>query len=351
MTRLKVGIIGVGYMGRTHVEALWDVEEAEVVAATDPANFQDAGPQFAGRYGLDYEPSLEALLARKDIDAVMVTTPHALHAEHSIMALEAEKHVLVEKPMEVSLEKCDAMIETAEETGRKLMVAHSHRYHQGDVVAKRLIEEGAIGKIIMARDVLATPGYRTSGPRWQQNPELYGPGGLIAWGCHCMDRFRYWFASDPTDVYARSWALRTEIPGDLTTHMIMINFENGVCANLWYSEALPEPGWPRDYTYCRAEIVGEKGIIDCNPYVWVKVAREGAKDWDTVYELREWSTEDPDRRAARQKCFADEDRDFIRAILEDTEMPVTELDGRKAVEMCLAAYESGQTGEVVRLPL
>lgn len=101
------------------------------------------------------------------------------------MAMEAGKHVLVEKPMEVSLEKCDRMIEMAEKGGLKLMVAHSHRYWPGDVVAKRLIEEGAIGKIVMVRDALVTPGYRLAQKpgepkRWQLDTELYGTGGLIA---------------------------------------------------------------------------------------------------------------------------------------------------------------------------
>jgi len=351
MAKLRVGIIGVGVMGRTHTEAYKDIEEAEPVAVVDTAGLPEAGPVFAAKYGLECEPTLEALLSRKDIDAIVVCTPHSLHAEHTIMALEAGKHVLLEKPMEVSLEKCDAIIEAARRTGLKLMVAHSHRYWPGDVVAKELIAQGAIGRVVMVRDTLISPGYRTPGPRWTQDPKLYGSGGLISWGCHCMDRFRYWLESEPTQVYARSFAFRTEIPGDTTTHMIMIDFANGVSTNLWYCEALPQPGWPREDAYARAEIVGEKGLIDCNPYVRVKVVREGAKEWETVYNIPKWGMDYPEYRAASQKCFADENRDFIRSILDDTEPPITGFDGRKAVEMCVAAYRSGETGQVVKLPL
>lgn len=163
-----------------------------------------------------------------------------------------------------------------------------------------------------------------------------------------MDRLRFWFESDAVEVYAHSWSLRTEIPGNETTHMIMIRFENGASANLWYCEALPQPGWPKRDTYCRAEIVGEEGLIDVNPYLYVRVARKGSEEWEEVYHLDSWPVPGRD---ARQECFRNEDLGFVRSILDDTGPPVTGLDGRKAVEMCVAAYKSGETGQLVRLPL
>ena len=353
MAKVRIGIIGVGSMGHAHAEGSRELEEAELVAVTDPAHIEGAGQKFAEEFGMEYEPSLEGLLARKDIDAVVVATPHSLHMQHSVMAMEAGKHVLVEKPMEVSLEKCDRMIKAAEKAGVKLMVAHSHRYWPGDVIAKNLIDEGAIGKIVMVRDALIGAGYRVppkpgEPKRWQLDTELYGIGGLIAWGCHNMDRFRYWFESDAVEVYAHSWSLRTEVPGNQTTHMIMLLFENGISANLWYSEGLPQPGWPKRDTYCRAEIVGEEGLIDVNPYLYVRVARKGTGKWEDVYSLDGWPPSGP---GARLDCFRNEDGDFVRSILDDTEPPVTGLDGRKAVEMVVAAYKSGDTGQVVKLPL
>ena len=354
MAKVRLGIIGVGNMGRAHADGSRELEEATLVAVTDPAHIEGAGETFAEKYGMECEPSLEALLARKDIDAVVVATPHSLHMDHCLMALAAGKHVLVEKPMEISLAKCDRIIEAAEQAGVKLMVAHSHRYWPGDVVAKNLIDEGAIGKIVMVRDALITPGYRLAQKpdepkRWQLDTELYGTGGLIAWGCHNMDRFRYWFDSDAVEVYAHSWSLRTDVPGNETTHMIMLRFENGVSANLWYSEALPNPGWPKRDTYCRAEIVGEEGLIDVNPYLYVRVARKGSEEWEDVYDLGEpWTSPG---RGAYLECFRNEDGDFVRCILDDTEPPITGLDGRKAVEMVVAAYQSGETNQTVKLPL
>ena len=344
MDRVRVGIVGAGKMGRTHIDALRDVTQGEAVAVNDPANLPGVGPGLAGQYGLDYENSLESLVARDDIHAVIVTTPHALHAEHAIAALEAGKHVLVEKPLELTLDKCDAIIQSADRMKRKLMVAQSHRYWEGDAVSKRLLDEGAIGRLLMCRDTLATPGYRRPNPdrAWFTDPDLYGRGGLIAWGVHNIDRLRWWFESEADYVFARSYALRTEVPGDLTSNMVMIAFRDGGSAHLIYSEALPPPGW-KGFS-CGAELVGDKGLMEVDPYNTVKVARDGATEWDTVYDIA--AVEDP-----RQKAFADEVRDFITCIVNDTPPPVTGEDGRAAVEIALAAYRSSHTGEAIKLPL
>lgn len=344
MERVRVGIVGAGKMGRTHIDALKDVTLGEAVAVNDPANLPEVGPGLAGEYGLDYEESLESLVSRDDIHAVIVTTPHALHADHAIAALEAGKHVLVEKPLEVTLEKCDAIIRTAERAGRRLMVAQSHRYWEGDAISKRLLDDGAIGRLLMCRDTLATPGYRRPDPRraWFTDLDLYGPGGLIAWGVHNIDRLRWWFDSEAEYVFSRSYSLRTEVPGDVTSNMVMIGFRNGGSAHLIYSEALPPPGW-KGFS-CAAELVGEKGLMEVDPYNKVKVVRDGASQWETVYDHA--AVEDP-----RQKAFADEVRDFIACIVNDTPPPVSGEDGRAAVEIALAAYRSSNTGEAIRLPL
>ena len=342
MNKIRVGILGVGKMGRTHIDALKDVENGIVVAVTDPARLPDAGPNLAKEYGLHYEESVESLVARKDLDAVIVTTPHALHAEHAVLAFEHGKHVLVEKPLELTLEKCDAILSAAKRAGKKLMVAQSHRYWEGGVVAKRLLQEGAIGNLVMCRDTLATPGYRRHNPgrAWFTDLSLYGQGGLVAWGVHNIDRLRWWFESEADTVFARSFSFRTDIPGDLTSSMVMITFRNGGCAQLWYSEALPPPGW-KGFA-CGAELVGDRGLMDVDPYSQVKVAREGGA-WETVYDYTR--VQDP-----RQKAFSDEVRDFVRCIVDDTPPPVTGEDGRAAVEVALAAYVSSETGQAVRLP-
>ncbi len=344
MERVRVGVVGIGYMGKTHIEGMKAVEEAEVVAVADTGGFKEAAEETAARYGIEAVDSVEKLAERRDIDAVVITTPHALHAEHSIIALENGKHVLLEKPMEISLEKCDRITAAAAERNLKLMIAHSHRYWPGDVVAKRLLEEGKIGQPCMCRDTLATPGFR-KGPedetkRWFYDLDLYGPGGLIAWGIHNIDRFRWWFETEAKVVFSSGHNFRTEIEGDITSNMVSIIFENGVAAQLWYSETLPAPGWKG--FMCGAQIAGDEGIMDVDPYNEVKIARDERGEWETVYRVEDF-------KAERHKTFSSEDRDFIRCIIEDTTPPVTGEDGKAAVAIALAAYESAETGEAVRL--
>ena len=346
MAKVRLGIIGVGKMGRTHIDGMADVEDAEVVAITDPARFPETGPNLAAEYGLDYEEDIDALVGRTDVDAVVVTTPHTMHAEHTVPVLEAGKHALVEKPLDTTLDKCDRIIKAAADAGVKLMVAQSHRYWDGDAIAKQLLEEGAIGRLLLCRDVLAGAGHRRPADdpeaAWRTDPELYGPGGLIGWGVHDVDRLRWWFESEADTVMGRSFPLRTDVEGDTTTNMMMINFQNGGCAHFWYSEALPPPGW-KGFS-CSAQLVGEEGLMDVNPYGQVRVARAGSGEWETVYDHS--TIDDP-----RQKAFSGEDRDFIKCIVEDTTPAVTGEDGRAAVEICLAAYRSSEIGTAVKLPL
>ena len=250
----------------------------------------------------------------------------------------------MEKPLELTLEKCDAIIHAAEKANRKLMVAQSHRYWEGGAIAKRLLDEGAIGNLLMCRDVLAGPGYRKHNPEraWFTNPDLYGTGGLIAWGVHDTDRLRWWFNSEVDAVFARSYNLRTDVPGDITSNMLMLSFQNGGSAHLIYSEALPPPGW-KGFS-CNAQLIGDEGLMDVDPYNQVKIARKGSGQWETVYDIK--TVDDP-----RQKAFADEVRDFISCIVNNTKPPVSGADGRAAVEIALAAYRSSETGESVKLPL
>jgi myo-inositol 2-dehydrogenase/D-chiro-inositol 1-dehydrogenase len=121
----------------------------------------------------------------------------------------------------------------------------------------------------------------------------------------------------------------------------MLSFANGGSAHLLYSEALPPPGW-KGFS-CNAQLIGDEGLMDVDPYNQVRVARKNSGQWETVYDIK--TVENP-----RQKAFSDEVRDFISCIVNNTEPPVTGADGRAAVEIVLAAYHSGQTGESVKLP-
>lgn len=165
---------------------------------------------------------------------------------------------------------------------------------------------------------------------------------MIGWEIHDIDRMRWLFGSEAKQVFARSYSLRTEVEDDITTHSVMIIFENGISAHMWYSETLPSPGWKRNN--CSMQIIGDEGLIDFDPYDSVRVARKGTNEWETVYEFGDFAEE-------RKNVFYVEDCAFVECILEEKTPIVTGEEGRKAVEIALAAYRSSEINDVVKLPL
>ena len=147
---VKIGIIGCGKIAQLrHIPEFSDNPDAALYGFYD-AN-QDRCRAIAAQFGgIAYE-SVEAMLADGNIDAVSVITPNFTHAEISIAALKQGKHVLCEKPMAVTLADCEAMVRTAEGTGKKLMIAHNQRFNASHVLAKELLTQGVIGEVISFR--------------------------------------------------------------------------------------------------------------------------------------------------------------------------------------------------------
>lgn len=187
---LRVGIIGMGGIGETHLKAYRQIEGVEVVALADPAearlNLMAATYGVADKY-TDYHD----LLARTDIDAVSVGTPNALHAPVTIAALESGKHVLCEKPLARSGAEGDTMVQAAVKAGRVLQVCFNHR-QRGDVqVLKDYIDTGAMGRIYHAKAFWMRRSGIPGMGGWFTNREMAGGGPLIDLGVHILDMALY----------------------------------------------------------------------------------------------------------------------------------------------------------------
>src|ERR1700683_3670309 len=139
MKKIRFGITGSGYMGRTHAEAIrYHDSIASLVAIWGGSR----APGLAERYGIDCEQTVEALARRPDIDAIVVTTPHHMHIKEVMLALEAGKDVFVEKPMATSLEDCDRMLEAAARRQLVLAVAYNLRFRDLPIKARELVAAG-----------------------------------------------------------------------------------------------------------------------------------------------------------------------------------------------------------------
>ena len=135
MSVIRFGIVGSGYMGKTHAEAVHRLPNAELVAVAGGTR----APDLAKQYEVDFETDIDALLRRKDIDAIVITTPHHLHYEQTLVALHEKKHVLVEKPLATSVDDCNQMINLAAQNELILGVGYHQRFRVNNYTARALI--------------------------------------------------------------------------------------------------------------------------------------------------------------------------------------------------------------------
>lgn len=328
MQKVRVGVIGAGNIAGGHARAYRERDDVELVAIAD---VDLARAEEAGRRWSCQASTVEQLLERSDIDAVSLCTPPNSHAELTIEALKQGKHVLVEKPIALSLEETDAMIATANAANRTLMVAQTHRYWPANVRAKELIEEGAIGELISVVDEVLSDN-RVNGDvvPWRLQRAIAGGGVVMDNGVHSLDRLAWWVSSPVRTVYGK---VSTDIdPIDVENNALaVLTFANGVTAHSRLSFTTP-----RKASRCRAEFVGTEGIVQVE--TWGEIVRIG---FDGKTEVLPHDR----TRTGLQVEIAD----FIESIKEGRAPQVTAEVGRHALELVLAVYRSAESGEAVHL--
>lgn len=187
---LRIGIVGLGWAGETHLKAYLQLPNVEIVAVADPRS--ERLEQIKATYNIPHTyVDYQDLIARTDLDAVSVATPNFLHSPVTVAALQSGKHVLCEKPLARTLTEGEAMVKAAIENNRVLEVAFNHR-RRGDVqVLKAYIDEGGLGKVYNAKAYWMR---RTGIPGmggWFTSREQAGGGPLIDLGVHVLDMAMY----------------------------------------------------------------------------------------------------------------------------------------------------------------
>jgi predicted dehydrogenase len=332
-----IGIVGSGYMGRTYAECVTrHVVGAHLVGVAGGTR----APGLAAEYGVAVEPSIEALVERDDVDAVIITSPPTAHPAQTTAAARHGKHVLVETPMATTRADCQAMIEDCRAAGVSLSVVKPWRYRGTGREAGRLIHADAIGPVTMLRMSWLATGLPFNDKPWFRDPREGGP--LLDAGSHCFDYLRWAARSEPLRVYARVHQFGTE-----QTAMALVEFASGALANLWLSYEIPTPGF--SHSLFRSQIVGQKGILDVDGYGALRLGRGGS--WQTIHEqvpidaiggMFEWP---------RLEAFVLLVQDFVEAIGNDRQPPVAAEDGLAAVTLGEASYASNRGGAPVELDL
>ena len=336
---IRVGLIGSGFMGRTNAETVARyLKSAKLVAITGGSR----AAVLAAEYRVDNEASLESLLARTDIDAVMISTPHAAHAREAIAAAQAGKHILLDKPMATSVEDCDRILEAMRAANVKLMIMFGQRFRICNVEAHRLVREGAIGEVRMIEERILASGGLASLPPWQSLPENYGP--FLAHAVHNIDRIRWISGAEVTSVSAQ--VQRDARTGNEVSTMALLSLSNGGMATVWGSWDLAAPAFPRSAS--AALIAGTSGNLDLDAYGELRLGNN--KNWSVVAEQEpiDWAGQGM-LSPVRMKAYQLQHQDFIDSILEDRAPAVTGEDGRAAVEVALAAYQSAAEGRTIHL--
>jgi UDP-N-acetyl-2-amino-2-deoxyglucuronate dehydrogenase len=341
MTKHGFGIVGAGVIAQTHVQAIAALPNAHLAAVTDVR--PDAGRAFAEAHGCAAEPDLATLLAREDVEVVAVCVPSGLHAEVGVQAAAAGKHLVVEKPIEVTLAAADKLINAAQAAGVALTVISQHRFDAGLVELRRLLDEGALGDLVLGE--ARTKWYRTQeyydSADWRGTLAFDG-GALLNQGVHYVDLLR-WCMGPVAEVTAMSATSSHQMEAE-DTALALLRFTSGALGTIVASTAV-FPGFAQ-----QLEITGTNGtvIIEDGDIARIDLRTGG---YGRGGERRESAppTEAADPALTGAASHAAQIADLLTAIEQGRQPQVTAQSARDALEIVNAVYESAREGSPVVL--
>ncbi|MCS6949231.1 MAG: Gfo/Idh/MocA family oxidoreductase [Armatimonadota bacterium] len=328
MEKLRFGVIGFGGMAEALAQRLQQFDDATVVAAADTnPDRKVAADALHATFYTDYEQ----MLRQEELDAVVIGTPCGLHLEPTLAAAQAGLHIFLEKPMEISVERCDRMNRAAQEAGVKLMVGQVLRLFPLFQKSLDILASGEIGK---PRAIAATRfGYAPifhSG--WRVKKELAG-GMLLETNVHELDYMRA-VMGEPKQVYARTLNLLGKMEYEDVAYLV-IEFQNGGIGDLEASLSAAV-GEYRVHIICEGGAIAHGGFGGT-----LRWARFGEEPQVVTVEEAQQQYPDP---------YTRELRSFVDWVLHDQPPLFTGWDGRQAVAMCEAAYLSHERGVPVAVP-
>jgi UDP-N-acetyl-2-amino-2-deoxyglucuronate dehydrogenase len=350
------GLVGCGAIGPRHAQVATALPNARFVAATDIR--EERAKQVAADYGGQAEPSLEALLARDDVDVVSVCVPNGLHAEVGVEAARAGKHLVVEKPIDVTLAAADRLIDAAKHAGVKMTVISQHRFDAGLVELRRMLDAGQLGRLVSGGSRIKW--YRTQAyyeaAAWRGEWALGGGGALISQGIHYADLL-LWCMGEVREVMAMCATGAHDIEVE-DVEVAALRFASGAVGALEASTAA-FPGFRE-----RLEVSGTGGtvVVEDGRIVVRELLSEHGDVGPYGSRLSEAGGVGPageggsasgasDPAAIGNDAHAAQVADLLAAIDEDREPAVTGEDGRRILELVLAVYESARRNTTVKLPL
>ena len=333
MKKINVGVIGTGRIGKLHLENLsLRIPSAEVVAVADI--FVKGAEEISARFGIKkVTADYREIISDKDVEAVVVCSPTDTHAQYTIEAAEAGKHIFCEKPLDLSLEKIQTVLDVIEKTGVKLMIGFNRRFDPNYAKVQQMVQDGKIGEPhilkITSRDPAPPPAEYVA----------VSGGMFLDMTIHDFDMARFVVGAEISEVYAKTNVLVDPAigkAGDVDTAVIILFFENGAIGTIDNSRKAV-------YGYDqRLEVFGSEGMVkiennthDTHAY-YNTAGSHGPLPLDFFMDRYVQS-------------YANEMEAFIKAVLNDEMVPVPGKDGLISVAIGIAAKKSAQENRPVKL--
>lgn len=340
--KLGFGVIGCGRIAPKHAESITAISDAELVAVCDIV--PEKAEEFARLYKAEPYLDYRELLQRDDIDIVTIATPSGNHAEIGIAAAKAGKHVMVEKPMSMTLKEADSLIQACHDNNVKLSVIHQNRYNKSIKTLRAAMEAGRFGKLTHGQATIRwnrNDDYYTQAP-WR-GTKLQDGGVLMNQSIHNIDLLQ-WMMGPVESVFGyTTTALRPIEMEDVAG--AVIRFKNGAIGLIEAATTI----YPKNIEET-LNIFGETGSVIVGGIAVNRVEvwefQDSEEEKKQIFEAQE--NDPPTVYGFGHREIIE---DMIRAVKSDTSPPLNGEEGRKALEIILAIYKSKESGLPVKLPL
>lgn len=338
--KIGVGIIGTGSIAGVHIQSVRELENCQLLGLASSS--RERARAAAEKYGLRVYEDYHNLLKDNDIRLVIICTHSGNHLEPTLAAAAAGKHVLVEKPLEVSLKRADQMIEGCRQAGVKLGCIFQNRFSPDYQRLKNAVTAGELGKLNLGNAYIKwyrDPAYYDSSD-WKGTIKGDGGAALINQGIHTIDLLLD-IMGDVASVFGKVKTVKHQIEGE-DLGVGLISFASGALGTVEGSTAIT-PGYPE-----RLEIFGDKGsvILEAGKIISWQVGTEAGQPEDVQPDNGSGAS---DPTAIGHALHKAQINDFAEAILEDREPAVTGVSGRKSLELIMKIYESSRKGKEVRV--
>jgi UDP-N-acetyl-2-amino-2-deoxyglucuronate dehydrogenase len=342
---IHVGLIGAGNISDTHARAATAIPDVAIAGVYAPTREQ--AQRLATAHGGVACDSLDSLLTHRPLDLVIIGSPSGLHAEHGIAAAKRGVHVLVEKPIDVTTARADALVAEAERAGVRLGVIFQDRLKADVQRAQALVAEGRLGRPILATAQVKwhRPPEYYAGSRWRGTQALDGGGALMNQGVHTVDLL-LWLFGPVRRVFGRTAALLHAIEVE-DTAVGVLEFANGALGTIEAATSA-YPGYPR-----RIELTGSQGTLVIDGDRLARVDLNESRGPAAPKLARTPSSEGGSGGPASSPVVADASahqrvlEDFIRAIATNSAPCCDGREGRRSVALIEAIYRSSRTGQAV----